>query len=116
MRDLSEKYFPIIRKLEDSGLTMQAFSKQEGIHIKTLHYWKRKYRELSLPVARQRLPSNAASHTNTKEKQPGFARLNLSGHEQPEVITIHYSDGMRISFPIACEAALVKQFIPAFST
>ena len=108
MRDLSEKYFPIIRKLQSSGLTMQAFSKQEGVNIKTLHYWKRKYRELHLP-------SNAVVQTKPEGKRPGFARLALSGHEQPGVITIHYSDSTRISFPSGCEAALVKQFIPAFN-
>lgn len=114
MRDLSEKYFPIIRKLQGSGLTMQAFSKQEGVNIKTLHYWKRKYRELHLPASKQGLPSNAV-RTKTEGKQPGFARLALSGHEQSGVITIHYSDSTRISFPSGCEVALVKQFIPAFT-
>ena len=107
MRDLSEKYFPIIRKLQGSGLTMQAFSKQEGVNIKTLHYWKRKYRELHLPAGKQGLSANVV-RTKAEEKQPGFARLALSGHEQSGVITIHYSDGTRISFPLASEVARVK--------
>jgi len=108
MCDLSEKYFPIIRKLQSSGLTMQAFSKQEGINIKTPHYWKRKYRELHLP-------SNGVVRTKAEDKRTGFARLALSGQEQPGVITIHYGDGTRISFPSVCEAARVKEFIPAFN-
>jgi hypothetical protein len=114
MRDLSEKYFPIIRKLQASGLTMQAFSKQEGINIKTLHYWKRKYRELHLPTGKQGLPANVVP-TKAKEKQPGFARLALSRHKQTGEITVHYNDGTQISFPSGCDAALVKQFIPAFT-
>ena len=93
---------------------MQSFSKQEGINIKTLHYWKRKYRELHLPASRQSLPSDLV-RPKAEKKQSGFASLVLSGHEQPGVITIHYSDGTRIIFPSASEVARVKQFIPAFN-
>ena len=93
---------------------MQAFSKQEGINIKTLHYWKRKYRELHLPAGRQSMPSNVV-RPKAEEKQPGFASLVLSRHEQPGAITIQYCDGTRISFPSVYEAARVKQFIPAFN-
>jgi len=88
---------------------MQAFSKQEGNNIKTLHYWKRKYRELHLP-------SDGVVRTKAEsDKRTGFARLALSRQEQPGIITIHYSDGMRISFSSPSEVAGVKQFIPAFN-
>ena len=107
MRDLSEKYFPIIRKLLSSGLTMESFSKQEGINIKTLHYWKRKYRNLHLPAGRIKIKKGEV-------RQTGFANLTFTGIEQPGEINIHYADGTRLGFSGSYDAALIKQFIPTF--
>ena len=45
MRDRSKKYFALIAKQQNSNLTMKAFSEQNGINIKTLYHWKKKYGE-----------------------------------------------------------------------
>jgi hypothetical protein len=108
MRDLSEKYFPLIRKLQDSGLTMEAFSRQEGINIKTLHYWKRKYRDLHLPL-------KGATNKKEKNKRTGFAKLAFSSEDQVGGISIYYEDGTRLIFSGSHDATLIKQFIPALN-
>ncbi len=43
MRDLSEKYFPVIEQFLSSGLSATSFSKQHAIGIHTLNYWKKRY-------------------------------------------------------------------------
>jgi hypothetical protein len=45
MRNLSEKYFPLMEKHLKSKFCAKGFCKNNGINIKTLYYWKKKYRE-----------------------------------------------------------------------
>ena len=45
MREVSEKYFPLIEKQLSSNLTVKEFCKANGINYKTLYYWKKKYLE-----------------------------------------------------------------------
>ena len=97
MRDLSEKYFPVIEKLLDSGLSMNAFSKQNGINIKTLHYWKKRYRD-----------------DNAKERPRGFTKLLVENAVNPADLTIQYPDGTRLNLTGTTDASFIKQFLPAF--
>ena len=45
MREVSEKYFPLIEKQLSSNLTVKEFCKANGINYKALYYWKKKYLE-----------------------------------------------------------------------
>src|ERR1019366_9443566 len=102
MRNLAEKYFPLIEKLQNSNLTMQAFSERNGINIKTLHYWKRKYR----------LHNVAVETTRGRPGRPksGFANLLLSSPEQTAGFSIQYADGTRLFLGASTSSSVIKEF------
>ena len=97
MRNLTEKYFPIVENYHNSGLSVQAFSDQQGISLWKLHYWKKKYRD----------------HQTASADAKGFAPLLV---ETPRnFASIQYPEGTRLVFEKAIEASVLKQFLPAFS-
>jgi transposase-like protein len=101
MRDLSKKYFALIEKQQSSNLTMKAFSEQNGINVKTLYYWKKKYRNTQKGAVRLR--------------KTGFTALSVVESPKETEVIIQYPDGTRLLLPALSSAALVKQFIPAFT-
>jgi len=96
MRNLQEKYFPVIEKLLRSGLTTKVFSEHNGINKNTLSYWKKRYSD------------------QNKVQQKGFAALSVTeiGARQ---ISIEYADGTRLIFSDAVNAGLLKSLIPVFN-
>ena len=101
MRELSEKYFPLIEKQLSSSLTVKEFCKANGINHKTLYHWKKKY-----------LERNKASVQAIK---PGFTALSVVDVAKETEVIIQYPDGTRLILCGSSRAAMVKQFIPAFS-
>ena len=96
MRNLSEKYFPIVERLFGSGLSSKAFCEQTGINPHTLSYWKKRYRD------------------QDKQEPKGFAAVSISGAEANQ-ISIEYADGTRLTFTDGIHVATLKQLIPVFS-
>jgi transposase-like protein len=102
MRDLSKKYFALIEKQQSSNLTMKAFSERNGINVKTLYYWKKKYAE------RQKVAGRL--------KKNGFTALSVEGAVKETEVVIQYPDGTILTLAGISAAALVKQFLPAFKS
>ena len=102
MRDRSKKYFALIEKQQNSKLTMKAFSEQNGINIKTLYHWKKKYGE------RQK--------TTGRVSKTGFTALSVEGAAKETEVVIQYADGTILTLSGTSTAALVKQFLPAFKS
>lgn len=96
MRNFEEKYFPIIEKLLDSGLSAKAFSKQKGINKNTLSYWKKRYSD------------------QNKSRQKGFTALSIT-EIQSKQISIEYCDGTRLSFSDAVNTAVLRSLLPVFN-
>ena len=101
MRELSEKYFPLIEKQLSSSLTVKEFCKANGLNHKTLYHWKKKY-----------LERNKASVQAIK---PGFTALSVVDVAKETEFIIQYTDGTRLVLSGSSSAAMVKQFIPAFN-
>ena len=101
MREVSEKYFPLIEKQLSSSLTVKEFCKANGIYHKTLYHWKKKY-----------LERNKASVQAIK---PGFTALSVVDVAKETEFIIQYTDGTRLVLSGSSSAAMVKQFIPAFN-
>ena|SRR5271163_1143173 len=102
MRELSEKYFPLIEKHLSSTLTVKEFCKANAINYKTLYYWKKKYLE----------GKKAAERVS----KPGFTALSVADVAKETEIIIRYADGTRLTLSGTSSAALVKQFLPAFKS
>jgi transposase-like protein len=102
MRELSEKYFPLIEKQLGSTLTVKEFCKANGINDKTLYYWKKKY--LEGKKAAQRV------------SKTGFTALSVADVPKETEIIIQYADGTRLTLSGTPTATLVKQFLPAFKS
>jgi transposase-like protein len=102
MRDRSKKYFALIAKQQNSNLTMKAFSEQNGINIKTLYHWKKKYGE------RQK--------TTGRVSKTGFTSLSVADVAKETEVIIQYADGTRLTLSGTSTTALVKQFLPAFKS
>lgn len=96
MRNLEEKYFPIIEKLMNSGLTAKAFSQQHRINKNTLTYWKKRYSD------------------QNKAGQKGFAALSITDIRSKQ-ISIEYSDGTRLIFSDVVNAAILRSLLPVFN-
>jgi transposase-like protein len=101
MRELSEKYFPLIEKQLSSRLTVKEFCKANGINHKTLYHWKKKYLE--------------RNKTSGQAIKPGFTALSVVDVAKETEVIIQYPDGTRLILCGSSRAAMVKQFIPAFS-
>ena len=93
MRNLEEKYFPIIEKFMSSGLTAKAFGERNRINKNTLVYWKKRYCDQS------------------KADQKGFTALSITEMEQ---IRIEYLDGTRLIFSGAVATTVLKSLLPVF--
>ena len=102
MRDLSKKYFTLIEKQQSSNLTMKAFGERNGINVKTLYYWKKKYGE------RQK---STGQVSNT-----GFTALSVEGAGKETEVVIQYPDGTVLTLSAISTATLVKQFLPVFNS
>ncbi len=96
MRDLSEKYFPVIENYIASKLSVQAFCAQHDIKAGILNYWKKKY------------------HAQKTSLSPAKGFTSLVVESSRSFASIHYPDGTRIVFENRLEAALLKQFLPVF--
>lgn len=96
MRDSSKKYFPIIERLIDSGLSAHQFSEQTGINKNTLSYWKKRYNDQG------------------KVQQKGFSALAIENMEANQ-IRIEYADGTRLTFSNSVDPILLKSLIPVFN-
>ena len=99
MRNLSEKYFPLIEKfksLPSGSITVEGYCWQNSINTKTFYYWKKKFevqhRKGFLPVVIEAVP-----------------KTNNSG------LVIQFTDGTRLIFESGSSAPVVKQFIPVFN-
>ena len=101
MRELSEKYIPLVEKLLKSNLSARTFSEQNGIKIKTLYHWKKKYLE--------------RNKANGQVSNSGFTALSVVDVAKETEVIIQYPDGTRLILCGSSRAAMVKQFIPAFS-
>jgi hypothetical protein len=93
MRDLSEKYFPLIKKFKQSGMTVDQYCWQNSINTKTFYYWKKKY---------------DASEAN------GFISLAVLDAGGGKALTIEYADGTRLIFGEAVKVSFIKELLPAF--
>ena len=102
MREVSEKYFPLIEKQLSSNLTVKEFCKANGINHKTLYHWKKKY-----------LERNKASVQAIK---PGFTPLSVVNVAKETEFIIQYPDGTRLTLSGSSSVAMVKQFLPAFKS
>ena len=102
MRELSEKYFPLIEKQLSSSLTVKEFCKANGINHKTLYHWKKKY-----------LERNKASVQGIK---PGFTALSVVDVAKETEFIIQYPDGTRVTLSGSASVAMVKQPLPAFKS
>lgn len=96
MRDLSERYFPVVEQFLSSGLSATSFSKKYGIKIHTLIYWKKRYND------------------QDKDQQKGFAALSITEMEAKQ-ISIEYTDGTRLTFSNSVDTLLLKSLIPVFN-
>jgi hypothetical protein len=101
MRELSEKYIPLVEKLLKSNLSARTFSEQNGIKIKTLYHWKKKYLE--------------RNKANAQVSNSGFTALSVVDVAKETEFIIQYTDGTRLVLSGSSSAAMVKQFIPAFN-
>ncbi|MEO6166589.1 MAG: hypothetical protein ABIO46_04455 [Chitinophagales bacterium] len=97
MRNLQEKYFPVIEEWLDSGLSAKAFSEQNGINKNTLSYWKKRYSD------------------QNKVQHKGFASLSVTDI-QAKQISIEYADGTRLTFSDTVNASVLKSLIPVFNS
>jgi transposase-like protein len=100
MRDLSEKYFPLIEKHLSGTQTVKEFCKANGINYKTLYYWKKKYWE---------------ENKEGRVSKTGFTALSVVDAVKETEVIIQYADGTRLTFPGTSNAIMVKQFIPVFN-
>ena len=97
MRNLSEKYFPIVERFHSSNLTTKIFSERSGIKKSTLEYWKKKYRD------------------KEKSKGKGFVPLVVEEKKSECIAVIHYGDGTKLIFEGATDASLLQKFLPVFN-
>jgi transposase-like protein len=102
MREVSEKYFPLIEEQISSSLTVKEFCKANGINHKTQYHWKKKY-----------LERNKASVQAIK---PGFTALSVVDVAKETEFIIQYPDGTRLTLSGSASVAMVKQFLPAFKS
>lgn len=96
MRNLSEKYFPIVERFHRSNLTTKIYSERNGIKKSTLEYWNKKYRDKG------------------KSRGQGFVPLVVKEKKIECVAVIHYTDGTKLIFEGATDASLLKKIIPFF--
>jgi transposase-like protein len=102
MREVSEKYFPLIEKQLSSNLTVKEFCKANGINYKTLYYWKKKYLE--------------GKKAGGPVSKTGFTALSVADVAKETEVIIQYADGTRLTLSGTSTAALIKQFLPAFKS
>ena len=102
MRELSEKYFPLVEKHQSSNLSVKEFCKANGINDKTLYYWKKKYRE--------------GKKAGGRVSKTGFTALSVADVAKETEVIIQYADGTRLTLSGTSTTALVKQFLPAFKS
>jgi transposase-like protein len=106
MRELSEKYFPVIEKFKSlprGSVTVERFCWQHSINTKTFYYWKKKYeakRGQGLPAGKQGFLPVVIDKTSSVK----------SGS-----ITVQYADGTRVVFEGAANSSLIKELLPLFS-
>jgi hypothetical protein len=99
MRELSEKYFPIIEKfksLPQGSITVERFCWQHSLNTKTFYYWKKKYEA---------------------KRGQGFLPvvIDKTSSVKGGPITIQYADGARVVFEGAANSSLIKELLPVFS-
>ena len=102
MREVSEKYFPLIEKQLSSNLTVKEFCKANGINYKTLYYWKKKYLE--------------GKKAGGRVSKTGFTALSVADVAKETEVIIQYADGTLLTLSGTSSAAMVKQFLPAFKS
>jgi hypothetical protein len=98
MRNLSEKYFPIIEEFLKSKQSVRAFCEQKGVNVHTFGYWKKKYHD----------------RRQAAEKVKGFASLSVIPEGKEGTVTIQYGDGTRLIFDALPDTKALKQFLPVF--
>ena len=97
MRNLSEKYFPIVERFHSSNLSTKIFSERNGIKKSTLEYWKKKYRD------------------QEKSSVKGFVPLLVEAKKSECFAVIQYADGTKLIFESATAVSLLKKLLPVFS-
>lgn len=98
MRNLSEKYFPIVEEFLKIKQSVRAFCAQRGINAHTFAYWKKKYHD----------------RHQAAEKVKGFASLSVISKGKEGAVTIQYGDGTRLIFDALPDTRTLKQFLPVF--
>jgi hypothetical protein len=98
MRNLTEKYFPIIEDFLKSNQSARVFCEQKEINQHTLGYWKKKYLDRDKSAGQVK----------------GFASLSVVGTDERNAVTVQYSDGTRLIFDNLPAPEALKQFLPAF--
>jgi hypothetical protein len=97
MRNLSEKYFPVIESYYSSGLSAKQFCLEHHLKECTFYYWKKKQRD------------------KNKTSLKGFAPLLIEEKKSEGAVSICYTDGTKLIFESATDVSLFKQLLPVFS-
>ena len=98
MRNLPQKYFPLIENFQSAragGITVEKYCRLHSINTKTFYYWKKKYQT-----------------RKTASREKGFAPLRLEVSHT--FASIHYHDGTRLVLEQAMSPEALRELIPAF--
>lgn len=93
-REIAEEYRlshweQVMRKRQESGLSIKAFCKKAGFHENVYYYWQRKLREAACEqMTELQLPAQKTSLT-----APAFAEVKLTEPPEHQALSGEVSDG-----------------------
>ena len=98
---LKEEMRGVFARWKDSGLSLRAFGKREGMSYNKLQYWRRKLRE------------------GEAEEKPAFGEIHLveeAKEIEPEVFEVCLSNGVGVGVPSGFDEVELRRLIGVLST